>query len=87
MKSIEHVILGNLLYNEQYVRRVAPFLKEDFFHDRHEKLIFTKIQDFIIEYGGSPTKEAVVISLDKEKTITEDDYKNISDIVNSLDCD
>jgi len=87
LKSIEHVILGNLLYNEQYVRRVAPFLKEDFFHDRHEKLIFTKIQDFIIEYGGSPTKEAVVISLDKEKTITEDDYKNISDIVNSLDCD
>ena len=86
MNSIEHVILGNLLYNEQYVRRVAPFLKEEFFHDRNEKIIFKKIQEFIIEYGGTPTKEAIAISLDKEKSISEDEYKNIIETVNGLEC-
>ena len=84
MTSIETVILSNLLYNEQYVRRVSPFLKESLFHDRNERLIFKTIQSFILNYNSSPTKEAVLISLDKESTINEDDYKIVVKILDSL---
>tara|TARA_Y100000310_G_scaffold339454_1_gene432132 strand:+ start:163 stop:1569 length:1407 start_codon:yes stop_codon:yes gene_type:complete len=84
LNSIEQVILSNLLYNEQYVRRVSPFLKETLFHDRYEKILFKVIHSFILEYNTPPTKESIVISLDKEKSINEDDYRTVVEIVDKL---
>jgi replicative DNA helicase len=85
VKSIEFVVLENLIHNDEYSRRVIPFLKSDYFHSKQEKVLFESIRDFVLQYNSLPTKEAISINLDKSKSITEDEYKGISDILDSLE--
>ena len=85
MKSIEFVVLENLIYNDEYSRRVVPFLKSEYFHSKQEKVLFESIRDFVSQYNSLPTKEAISINLDKSKSITEDEYKGISDLLDSLE--
>ena len=85
MKSIEFVVLENLIYNDEYSRRVVPFLKSEYFHNKQEKVLFESIRDFVSQYNSLPTKEAISINLDKSKSITEDEYKGISDLLDSLE--
>ena len=87
MNSIEQAILSNLIYNEQYVRRVSPFLNEELFHDKNERVLYKAVQSFISKYNTPPTKEAVIISLDKNKSINEDEYKTIVSILEELSVD
>tara|TARA_R100000951_G_C2648990_1_gene183670 strand:- start:2036 stop:3442 length:1407 start_codon:yes stop_codon:yes gene_type:complete len=86
-KNLEQIILQNLLYNEEYSRKVTPFLKAEYFHDRNEKTAFTIVQNFILTYNASPTPEVVLIEVDKLKTVTEDDFKQIASILDSLSDD
>jgi len=71
--------------NEDYCRKVIPFLKNEYFHDNSEKLIFENIQDFFLKYNTVPSKEAVIISLEKNKVISEQDFKTCNDIIESFD--
>ena len=75
MTDLEKLILHNLLRNEPYARKVTPFLKREYFHDRSIRFVFETIHDFIIKYNNLPTKEALHIILDKNKTITQDELK------------
>ena len=84
MKTVETVILQNLIYNEEFARKVVPFLKDDYFHSKTEKLVFGIIRDFIISYNNLPTKEALSIALDKNTTLNEEEYKSSSGLIDSL---
>jgi len=86
-KNLEQIILQNLLYNEEYSRKVTPFLKAEYFHDRNEKTAFTIVQNFILTYNAAPTQEVVLIEIDKLKTVTEDDFKQIASMLDSLSDD
>ncbi len=85
VKTIELVVLENLLYNDEYTRRVIPFLKGEYFHNKKERILFENIQSFVIQYNSLPTKEAISINLDKDKSITEDEYTGISELIDSLE--
>jgi len=85
VKSVELVILENLVHNDEYARRVIPFLKKEYFHDKKERILFESIQDFVIQYNNLPTKEAISIGLNKDKNITEDEYKGISELLGNLE--
>ena len=84
MKNIELVILQNLIYNDEFSRKVAPFLKKEYFHDQIEKLVFGAIQDFIATYNALPTKEAIVIDLDKKTSLTEPQFEELGKLMESL---
>ena len=38
MDSVEFLILKNLLHNEEYLRKVVPFIKADYFEDLTQKI-------------------------------------------------
>ena len=76
-ERIERTTLKNLIHNEEYTRKVLPFLKEDYFEDRSEKIIFTEIQKFISQYNKTPTKETLQIDIGKRKDLNEKEYQNI----------
>ena len=38
MDKIEFLILKNLLHNEDYLRKVVPFLKGEYFQDNNQKI-------------------------------------------------
>ena len=61
--QIETTILGNLLHNEEYTRKVLPFLKNDYFTNNSEKIVYDTVSDFVTKYNSLPTKEALSIEL------------------------
>ncbi len=83
--SVEKTIIDNLFLNDEYSRKVVPFLQEDYFTDRVERKIFCLVRDFIIKYNSLPTKEAIIISFEKEKSITEEEYKQGSELISSIE--
>ena len=83
-ERIERTALRNLIHNEEYSRKVLPFIKEDYFSDRLEKLLFKEIYKFITKFNALPTKEALSIEINDSKSITEDEYSKITDIIAAL---
>ena len=62
-EKFELTILSNLIYNEEFARKAVPFLKEEFFRDRTEIIVFKQINNFIVKYNNLPTREALTIEL------------------------
>jgi len=85
MERIETTALKNLIHNEEYTRKVLPFLKPEYFSDRHEQILFNEIEKFVSKYNNLPTKESLSIEINSNKTVNEDEYKKITDIISSLD--
>ena len=82
--QFEKTLLSNLIHNEDFTRKVIPFIKQDFFRNRDEITLFNIINDFVVKYNNLPTKEAITIELSNNKTLTEDEYKNTKTLLNSL---
>src|SRR6056300_550685 len=71
MNRLESTILKNLIYNEEFTRKVLPFIKQDYFADNTEKIVFKEIFEFIQEFKNPPTHEALVINFTEKKDLTE----------------
>ena len=84
-EKIERTALRNLIHNEDYTRKVLPFLKSEYFQDRSERVVFSEIQKFISQYNKRPTKETLQIDLNKRKDLNEDEYKKIVELISTLD--
>ncbi len=84
MERIETTILRNLVFNEDYSRKVIPFIQPDYFEQKTEKVIFEEIVQFIVKYGSAITIEALNIEVENRTDLTEDQIKEIRDINNSL---
>jgi replicative DNA helicase len=83
--KIEKVILQNLVNDEDYLRKVFPFLKSEYFLDNSEKIIFNKIKDFVENYNALANKDSLVISLQNDKSLNEDQYTETVNLVSELD--
>lgn len=81
---IEKLILSNLLSNEEYGRKAIPFLKPEYFQDRGTRCIFESIDVFVKEYNKFPSKEALLIELDKIKEVSNI-YSDVEVMVGELD--
>ena len=55
MERIETTILRNLVFNEDFSRKVIPFIEPDYFEERQEKIIFEEVTKFIVKYGSAIT--------------------------------
>ena len=73
--KLEQTILKNLIYNDEYVRKVLPFLKAEYFGDKTEKAIYNEITNFVQTYNGSPTIEAIGLALKERRNITDDEME------------
>ena len=85
--NTEKIVLKNLLRNEEYTRKVLPFLKSEYFIADTDKVLFQTIQEFILKYNTQPTKDALQIEIDKNKTLTEDTVKKIYDDLQQMNKD
>ena len=84
MERIETTVLRNLIYNEEFSRKVIPFIQPDYFEQRSEKVVFEEITKFIVKYGSAITIEALNIETDNRTDLTEAEVKEVRDINNSL---
>jgi len=81
---IEQTILSNLFFNEEYTRKVLPFIKEDYFTNRTEKLLYQEVYKFVEKYKNTPTKDAILIELNQRKDINEEEHTAIRHMVVGL---
>jgi len=79
----ETAILKNLLQNEEYTRKVLPFLNVDYFTENADKIVYDKVNDFVIKYNTLPSKEALVIEL-QEMKINEEEFKESIELLDEI---
>jgi replicative DNA helicase len=84
MERIETTILRNLVFNEDYSRKVIPFIQPDYFEQKAEKVIFEEIVQFIVKYGSAITIEALNIEVENRTDINESEIKEIRELNSSL---
>ena len=84
MERIETTILRNLVFNEEYSRKVIPFIQPDYFEQKSEKIIFQEITHFIVKYGSAITVEALNIEIENRTDLNEGEIKETRDICNTL---
>ena len=75
MEKVEFLILRNLLYNEEYVRKVIPFLKAEYFENFNERVVFEEILNFVQEYNQPATREVLCIETEKRQDINDSAFK------------
>ena len=84
MERLETTILRNLIFSEDYSRKVIPFIEPEYFEQRSEKVIFEEITSFIVKYGSAITIEALNIEVENRTDLTEEEVKGIREINASL---
>ena len=84
---LEEIIFSHLLFNEEYSRKVIPFLKNDYFQTRTNKILFELIDGYVKTYNVVPSKEALNTKLQSLDNISEDEFKSCSDLISKLEAD
>ena len=85
MEAIESTIIKNLVGDDTYVRKVIPYIKPEYFNDYSDKILFDIINNFIITYGQTPTKEVLAIEVENRKDLNEDSYKELQVKIQDID--
>ena len=84
MERLELTILKNLIFNEDYARKVIPFIQPEYYEQRVEKIVFEEIVKFIVKYGSSITIEALNIEIDNRRDLSESENKEIGELLSKL---
>lgn len=84
---IEHIILANLIENEEYSRKTLPFLKDEYFKNQPDKLAFQLIDNYVKVYNALPTKEALYIELQNKTGISQDTFEKTTELIFELNAD
>ena len=84
-QTIERTTLSNLVSNEEYCRKVLPFIKADYFDVKEERVVFEEITNFVEKYKRIPTKISLEIEVESRKDLTQDQHTKIVEIIQTLD--
>ena len=84
MTRLEQTILKNLVYNEEFTRKVLPFIQIEYFSDSIERKVFAEIKEFVNRYEQVPTHEALVINFTEKKELTEDEVSKSIELLNEI---
>ena len=82
--TIEKTIFSNLIYNENYARRVLPFIKSEYFQDKTDRILFEEIYNFMDKYQALATKETLSIELDNRKDLNGTEFQKVVEVIESL---
>ena len=85
MDKVEILILRNLLFNEEYLRKVIPFIKADYFEDINQKIVFEEVLKFVTEYNQPATKEVLCIEVEKRSDINDTSFTEITKLISYLE--
>ncbi len=85
MDKVEILILRNLLYNEEYLRKVIPFIKADYYEDSNQRIVFEEIDKFVQEYNQPATKEVLCIEVEKRQDINDTTFTEITKLISYLE--
>lgn len=83
-ERLEFTILRNLIFNEEYTRKVIPFIQTEYFDNKLDKIIFEETSKFINKYNSLITPEALRIEVENRNDLNETEFKEVSLFVSKL---
>jgi replicative DNA helicase len=83
-QTIERTALTQLVTNEQYTRKVLPFMKRDYFSDKIERTVFEEIAKFVDKYNKVPTQTSLEIEVSGRKDLNEEEFKKVVAVIQTL---
>ena len=84
-QTIERTALTQLVTNEQFARKVLPFIKGDYFADKTERTIFEEITKFVDKYNKIPTQTSLEIEVSGRKDLNEEEFKKVVTVIKTLE--
>ena len=85
MERVEFLILKSLVNDKEYLRKVIPFIKKEYFEDNIQRIVFEEISNFVDNYNEVPTTEVLLIECQKRTDINQSEYVEICNVINNLD--
>ena len=83
--KLEQTILKNLIYNDEYLRKVLPFIKSEYFTDRTDKTIFKEITSFVDTYNSTPSIESLVLSIKENRNLTDSELESCESYLKEIE--
>jgi replicative DNA helicase len=87
MKRLETTILKNLIFNEDYARKILPFIKSEYFTDNTEKILFEEVEEYINHYKHLPTYESLIINFTESKNLTEQQVQDSVEMLREINAE
>lgn len=81
---VEELILSNLIYNEEYGRKVIPFLRTEYFQSKIDRVLFDSIHSYVNTFNTFPNKIALSVETSNLTTLTEDEHKMVKEKIDLL---
>jgi replicative DNA helicase len=81
---IEQKILSNLIFDENYCRKVIPFIKKEYFADRKEVILADEIVSFFTKYNKPASKEILQIEVSNRKDLNDKELAELGDFIGTL---
>jgi len=82
--KLDLMILSTLINDEEYFRKVIPFLNEEYFTDGKERRIFSAIKTFADKYNSPPTIEALGVEIQSARDLNDSEYAGVVSILEEI---
>ena len=79
MDRVENTILRTMVHDEDYLRKVLPFIEPSYFEDRKDRVIFDEISKFIVKYDKPVSQEILKIEIGNRDDVTDEEHKQLID--------
>ena len=77
--------MKHLVYNEEYMRRVLPFLKTEYFTEKTDKVIFDEITKFTEDYNTTPTIESIGLAVRERRNLNEEEVEKCEAYIKEIE--
>ena len=85
MERFALTILKSLTHDEEYARKVIPFVEEEYFEEVSDRVVYQEIKNFLEHYDKLPNKEVLHVELEKRSDLTDDEYKLVQYVIDALE--
>ena len=82
--TIEKTTLSNLITNDEYCRKVIPFIKPNYFELKEDRVVFEEIVKFVDKYKKRPTKVSLEVELENRRDLTDTEHKAVVNLIKNL---
>lgn len=81
---IETTVLRHLIHDEDFARKVLPFVSDKYFGDATERLVYSRIAQFMEKYNSLPSREALSIEIEGSKNLGEKEHQAAVEAIQGL---
>ena len=80
----ERLILAALVKNDDYLRKLIPYIKDEYFEDETDKRVFAKIQEYAGKYNERPDKSTMLVEAQNDYNLTELQGERMIEAINHI---